>query len=108
MKPAKVETGAPLISALSPSDGERVAEGRVRGKTLYGVCMGCFWDITLAIGRLVDHQPVVANIPDGLREFFAVDRFHHVAVHAQSVALDVLDFLARGGQDNHRDGLGPV
>src|SRR5712664_2088785 len=58
--------------------------------------------ITLALRPLVDGQPVVADVADDLREFFAVRRFDDVAVNAQLVALHHLDFLARGSQHDYR------
>src|SRR5437667_7823988 len=64
--------------------------------------------ITLPLRALVDGQPIVADVADDLREFFAVRRFDNVAVNAQLVALHDLDFLARGSQHDHRNDLGPL
>src|SRR5437870_5006517 len=60
----------------------------------------------LALRPLVYGQPVVADVADELRAFFAVRRFDDVAVYAQLEGLHHLDFLARGSQHHHRNDFG--
>src|SRR5437867_5946467 len=60
----------------------------------------------LVRGRLVQDQPVEAQLADRFSEFSEVDRLTHVAVRAEAVAADEIALLLGRREDHHREQLG--
>ena len=56
--------------------------------------------------RLVEEEPVVAELLRHLDELVEVHGLDDVTVDAQLVALGDIPFLPGRGQDDHRDGAG--
>jgi len=55
--------------------------------------------IDLMRRRMVEIQPVISDVANGLHEFRCVDGFHHVAVYAQPTAFNQVKVPLRAGQD---------
>src|SRR5207249_9991691 len=60
----------------------------------------------LVWGRLVQDQPVEAQLADRFGEFREVDRLTHVAVRAEAVAADEIALLLGRREDHHREQSG--
>src|SRR5579859_3535739 len=56
--------------------------------------------------KLVDDQPVEADVFDGVPKLLEVHRLLNVTVGSQPIAIDQVAFLFGGCQDDDRDSLG--